>query len=256
MIIELFGPPGAGKTTFARNLAAQLREQGRSVELIVSSRPSEVPDSTTARWSALAPIAAVRRLTRPAMEFLAHLRQRRSGPGTASIASPLLELLPPANYVWALRLRQYIRRLENSWRLAEQSKSTVIIDQGFVQAVCSLTLLCGAPALGAIETALGLIPKADYWIRMDAPAHLLRDRLEVRRLRQSRLERQFELDTATSLRSIEILDLLDPFLRRRQTRLVRLGPGENWLPPEAKVESAATAAPAKTLGVSARPQLS
>jgi adenylate kinase family enzyme len=30
MIIELFGPPGAGKTTLSRALIARLRERGRS----------------------------------------------------------------------------------------------------------------------------------------------------------------------------------------------------------------------------------
>jgi adenylate kinase family enzyme len=41
MIIELFGPPGAGKTTFARALAARLRERGHTVDLILSQRPAE-----------------------------------------------------------------------------------------------------------------------------------------------------------------------------------------------------------------------
>jgi adenylate kinase family enzyme len=41
MIIELFGPPAAGKTTFARTLAAQLGTCGRPAELILSYRPAE-----------------------------------------------------------------------------------------------------------------------------------------------------------------------------------------------------------------------
>ena len=40
MIVELFGPPGAGKTTFARTLAAHLRERGHTVDLILSHRPA------------------------------------------------------------------------------------------------------------------------------------------------------------------------------------------------------------------------
>ena len=41
MIIELFGPPAAGKTTLAHALAAALMKNGFDVHLIVSSRPAE-----------------------------------------------------------------------------------------------------------------------------------------------------------------------------------------------------------------------
>ncbi len=41
MIIELFGPPGAGKTTFARALTDRLRESGHLAELRLSYRPTE-----------------------------------------------------------------------------------------------------------------------------------------------------------------------------------------------------------------------
>ena len=41
MIIELFGPPAAGKTTLAHALATALEKNGFDVQLIVSSRPAE-----------------------------------------------------------------------------------------------------------------------------------------------------------------------------------------------------------------------
>jgi len=41
MIIELFGPQGVGKTTFARALSAELRERHQIVDLVLSYRPAE-----------------------------------------------------------------------------------------------------------------------------------------------------------------------------------------------------------------------
>ncbi len=228
MIIELFGPPAAGKTTIARNLAVQLKRSGRPVETVLSFRPGESIERVGDGRSMPPPLSAIRRLTRPTIEFLACMGHMSLGSRHTSIASELLALLPPANLVWSVRLRQYITRLESSWRLAEQSDATVIIDQGFVQAVCSLVLLVRTPSAGAIEKALALIPKADHWIRIDAPRHLLRARLQARRRGQSWIERRFELDTETSLRSIEVLNMLDPILRRYAPHIVQIGPDNRW----------------------------
>jgi len=254
MIIELFGPPAAGKTTFARDLAVHLKGSGRPVEIILSCRPAESIERAGDGPSVPPPLAALRRLTRPTIELLACMGHMSMGSRHTSIASGLLALLPPANLVWSFRLRQYITRLENSWRLAEQSDATVIIDQGFVQAVCSLVLLVRTPSASAIEKALALIPKADHWIRVDAPRHLLRARLEARRRGQSWIERRFEHDTETSLRSIEILNMLDPILRRYGPRIVRIDPDNRWplrdLPGIAEPCRAMTQA--NTLGLHAR----
>jgi hypothetical protein len=228
MIIELFGPPAAGKTTFARNLATHLRATGRPVELILSLRPAETSEPAGNAPSAPPPLAAMRRLTRPTIEFLTCMGHMTVESRHTSIASKLLALLPPESLVWSVRLRQYITRLESSWRLAEQSDATVIIDQGFVQAICSLVLLVRTPDASAIEKALALIPKADHWIRVDAPRHLLRARLDARRRGQSWIERRFEHDTETSLRSIEVLNMLDPILWRHAPRMVRIGADNTW----------------------------
>jgi hypothetical protein len=110
------------------------------------------------------------------------------------------------------------------------------------------------PSASAIEQALALIPKADQWIRIDAPKYLLRARLEARRRGQSWIERRFEFDTETSLRSIEVLDMLDPILRQYAPRIARVGLDESWppsdLPGITELRSAMTQADA--LGVRAR----
>jgi RecA/RadA recombinase len=41
MIIELFGPPAAGKTTLAHALMTALEKTGFDIQLTVSSRPAE-----------------------------------------------------------------------------------------------------------------------------------------------------------------------------------------------------------------------
>jgi len=238
MIIELFGPPAVGKTTFARELAGRLRGCGRPVELMLSSRPAELIEPGGDGLPKAVPLAALRRVARPAFKLLA----RASMPELreTSVASQLLDLLPPKSLIWSVRMRQYIKGLERSWRQAEQSDAIVIIDQGFVQAVCSLLLLLGRPvAAGAAERALALIPKADQWIHMDAPRSILRTRLEARRRRQSRIERHLELDIETSLRTAEVLDVVVPMLRRGGACVERVGPGESWTPGDRPAVAAA-----------------
>jgi AAA domain len=235
MIIELFGPPGAGKTTFARNLATRLRATGQPVELIMSLRPVETIGAAGDARSASPPWPVIRRLARPAVEFLAGMRPVCEGSPKTSIVSELFHFLPPRSFVWSVRMRQYLLRLEHSWRAAERSYATVIVDQGFVQAICSLVLLCRAPTATGIEKALALIPKADQWLHLDAPWEVLRARLEARRRSLSWIERRFELDLEGSFRSIEILNMLDSILRLREPRIAEVVPGDGWLPRDLSV---------------------
>lgn len=237
MIIEIFGPPASGKTTFARNLAEQFTRQGRPVQLMLSLRPAELARPVDGAPTVPRPWAPVRRLVRPAFELMTCLGQRSLGSKRDGVASQLLALLPQSSVAWSLRLAQYITRLEHSWRLASQADTPVLIDQGFVQCLCSLMLLAPAAAPSAIAEAVALIPKADEWISIEAPRELLRARLEARRDSQSWVERLFELDVQTSLRSIEILSTLESHLRRYDTRITRIRPGEHDLAPKLRTDA-------------------
>jgi thymidylate kinase len=218
MIIELFGPPGAGKTTFAHALAAYLREHGRVVELILSYRPAE-PSSAVGAGIAdpmqHQAAAVVRRVTRPAVEMLTMVRHPVANSRDVRTAADLIRLLSPKSLIWSMRMRQYIIRLSHAWQRASQASHIVLFDQGFVQAVCSLALLGRTPDDALIARALGCVPKSDFLIRIDAPRGTLESRLRDRERHQSAIERLFELDLETNLDSMRIVDHLDDLLWRQ-----------------------------------------
>ena len=215
MIIELFGPPGVGKTTFACALAARLRESGRTVKLVLSHRPMELSADSLKDPVRHQNTAVVRRLLRPIAELLAmssHLRAHSREVNTAAI---LMRILPSKDLVWSIRLRQYLWRLSRSWYHASAAPHITLFDQGFVQAVCSLALLGQAPDGQRVALALDAIPRSDVLIRLDAPREILKARLAERHRRQSRNERIFELDLKTNLESAEVVDHLHDLLRKR-----------------------------------------
>lgn len=126
MIIELLGPSGAGKTTIADALAVRLRQEGYAVQTVIwrrnrlLSRSLAKGVSTIQSWFPRAP-------------------QTR-------LASVLMSLLPPRNLLWSMRLRSYLSQL---WGMSITSTSVTditLLDQGFVQIICSLVLLSGVAA--------------------------------------------------------------------------------------------------------------
>jgi thymidylate kinase len=211
MIIELFGPPGAGKTTLAHALTRRLHESGHIVELMLSYRPAEHRSSPAPRPSSLTgrQLAAVRRrLSRPLLEMLAigcHPFAMSHAIGTATV---LMKLLPPRTMAVGMRLSQYILRLSHSWCRASAAGHIVLFDQGFMQLVCSLALLSRLTDNSLIARALDAVPRPDVLIRLDAPPETLAARLNDRQRRQSGIERLFEPDLETHLKSVGIIDEL------------------------------------------------
>jgi RecA/RadA recombinase len=217
MIIELFGPPGAGKTTFARALTARLRERGHLAELKLSSRPTErqpVLDLCGAAAGRYQNVV-INRLSRPLGEMLMIARHPFANSRDVKTAVRLIRLLPPTSIFASIKNGQYISRLSHAWYEKSDAAHIVLFDQGFVQAVCSLALLTGAANDMAIANALDYAPISDLLIRLGAPLELLRTRLHDRRRLQSTIEHLFEPDLKTSLASISMIDRLHDLLLQR-----------------------------------------
>jgi RecA/RadA recombinase len=217
MIIELFGPPGAGKTTFARALTARLRERGHLAELRLSYRPSERQPVFDARGTAAGRYrnVVIHRLSRPLVEMMTIARHPLANSRDVRTAVNLVKLLPPMGFLASVKNGQYISRLSHSWYEKSRAAHVVLFDQGFVQAVCSLALLAEVANDAAIASALDYAPISDLLVRLEAPLELLRARLHNRRSLQSTIEQLFEPDLKTSLASIAMIDRLHEMLLQR-----------------------------------------
>ncbi|MGH7074243.1 MAG: AAA family ATPase [Stellaceae bacterium] len=225
MFVELFGPPGVGKTTVARALAVRLRERGQRVKLVLSFRS---PKERVPRHDDRAPPphlpALLHRLGRPMVETVAAFAGP-ADPCGASMITELMRLLPPEGVVRSLRLRQYLVRLiRNRGRAAAVAGDVVLFDQGFVQAVYSLATLGKTADRESIGRALDAVPRVELVVRLDAPAECLRARLAERRLRQGKIERL--LDSWSAFGSSGTFNQLDELLQIRGQTIARVDTGD------------------------------
>jgi hypothetical protein len=183
VIVEFFGPPGVGKTTFAIALGARLRDGGSATKVYLSSRPGEEcgsPDSPAGgRQSRGAAFSdPLRRIARPVMQLIA-ARMARDQTHDASTQA-LVAKLPRAHPVASLRMRQYLVRLSAAWREAQGSDRIAIFDQAYVQAMASILIAGGRSEPEDVMDLIAVAPQADLIIRIEAPVGVVEGRLEHR----------------------------------------------------------------------------
>jgi O-antigen/teichoic acid export membrane protein len=214
MIVETFGPPGAGKTTFSQALALRLRDRGYTVDVVLT-----LPNfrSEFLRRGGLVP--AIVRVTNAICLTVALLFRLRSNVQGFRLAQDLLRLMPPKSPVWWIRLSQYILRLCCEWKSSHRPDHIVLFDQGFVQAVCTLALFSEADQK-TIEQAIRMRSGSDVLIRFDAPADVLEQRLYQRLNERRFAERWFEPDVDVFLKAKPIADYVGRLLTAENQRMI------------------------------------
>ncbi|MGO4678049.1 hypothetical protein AB4Z40_34850 [Bosea sp. 2YAB26] len=201
MILEMFGPSAAGKTTMVSALTAHLRGLGYVVNPRIGVRAHP--------------------LRRGILKGLASARLLRSAGSAAGVAE-LFRILPPKELLWFVRLYWHLALLHHDWTAAQASDAITIFDQGMVQAVASLILLSGITDRDPVARALDIVPKPDLLIRFEAPRPLLEARLRDRRQKIGPLQRYLEIDLQGSLDHVDHVDLISDMVSARGLPMIRI----------------------------------
>jgi len=219
MLIELYGPPGCGKTTFAHALAQRMQTRGVTAEVLLSYQPGTYRSSTDPAGL----VYAARRVLSAAANLIVMTCMAAAKRRSFALAMKLIATLPPSNPIWLLRYSQYILRLADTWN-HRSADGIAIFDQAFVQAVCSLALLTWRADEPSLNHALDIVPESDLTIRLNVPKAILTSRLAGRINRESFMERLFEADLGTNLRAAEIANRLDVLLGTRGRAIMSFSP--------------------------------
>jgi len=196
MVIELLGVSGVGKTTLTEALANRLQGKGYTVRTITGSRDRLLSRSLTRGFQTL----------------------WSWSPRRSPLTSNLMQLLPPRNPLWAIRLRGYCSQLLGQ---STEGADIVILDQGWIQFVCSLVLLSHVDGNGRIAKALAQIPKPDIVARIHAPLDVVEERVRQRHQRLGTIQRWLELDLTASSQ-VRVVEMISEILSGGGQRFVEL----------------------------------
>ncbi|MDX8456313.1 oligosaccharide flippase family protein [Mesorhizobium sp. VK9D] len=212
MIIELFGPAGSGKTTFANALAKHLRDHGYVANVTLCYLPRSRGEGRD-RFGIFTVISRISSAI--FMTVLVFLSSFGRNNGITS-ANQLIRTLPPKSPIWRIRIWQYIVRLSRCWTQAQGSTNIIIFDQGFVQAIGSLAMFNGAADDRLIARALESTPRADLVVWMAVPRDVVEARLQARLNREPAAERLFEVDVAGNMQAFDVFDKIGNVLQSAQ----------------------------------------
>lgn len=212
MIVELFGPAGSGKTTFAHALQRRLQARGYAAKVVLSYQPGV--HSTPFDPGGLC--YALQRVVGAMVRTAAFVFRPVNNADELRLTVRLVRILTPRSPIWLFRFSRYILTLSVAWRYSLGDREIVIFDQGFIQAVCSLSLFSGTMDSASLATALDLIPISDLAVSVNAAVPLLSQRLKDRLFNQSYMERLFEANSKTNLQSTPIISQVKRLLLGKQ----------------------------------------
>jgi O-antigen/teichoic acid export membrane protein/thymidylate kinase len=209
MIVEFFGPPGAGKTTLARALLCRLCDRGYTTDSPLIHELDKVSVFDPGGFA-----YALGRIGQAVVAVIAMALHPAQHKNTFRVVAGLVQTLPPKNLVWLIRIGQSILRLSTIWRRASKTDSIVIFDQAFIQAVCSLGVFSQAVDEAEFLRALDLIPQSDIAIYVKAEQDVQRIRLDGRRRSEPMMARLFEASHTTNLQFTPVIERVEALLEQ------------------------------------------
>lgn len=215
MIVECFGPPGAGKTTLALGLTERLQANGLNAVSRLSARPGEGLHGGNGRNRSPSLFgAAARRLLVPAAELAAAVIQSPADRAIRNATGALTSAWAEGEFFRGFRMKQYLIRLANAWAAAATSEKIWVFDQAYIQAIANIMQVRPRFSDADATAMLDTMPKSDLIIRVETPIDDIRTRLTRRQRMIGRIGDLFEEYSGAAVEQAATAKRLDALLSR------------------------------------------